>query len=52
MLIEMKRRLSVLINAQLLKEFKEEVLARYGKLYARMGESVEEALREWLRKGK
>jgi hypothetical protein len=50
MLIEMKRRLSVLIDSKLLQQFKEEVLARHGKLYARMGQSVEEALREWIKR--
>lgn len=41
-----------LIDAQLLKDFKETVLARYGKLYAAMGEAVEEALKEWIKKPK
>lgn len=51
-MIKMKQRLSVLIDAKLLKDFKKEVLNRHGKLYACMGRSVEEALREWLKKGK
>lgn len=46
----MKKRLSVLINEELLTEFKKEVLSRYGKLYEAMGLSVEEALKDWLKK--
>jgi len=45
-----KARLSVRIDAKVLKEFKEEVLARYGKLYGTMNVAVEEALRDWLKK--
>jgi len=45
-----KERLSVLIDAELLKEFKEAVLAEHGKLYGVLGNAVEEALREWLKK--
>lgn len=46
----MKQRLSVLVDSKVLREFKEEVLRRYGRLYKAMGEAVEEALKEWVKK--